>query len=202
MKLYFAPNTRAVRIAWLLEELGVDYTLERFTLGQPEMRAPDFLRLHPNGRVPVLVDGDVTLFESGAIVQYLLARHGGDAMVPDVASPAFPDYLQWLHYAEGMLMPPVNTLVVETVLLPPERRNDVNVKRAGKVLAQMIAAVEAHMADGRAYLAGEFSGADIMLGHALGAAGEHGGGLDAYPNVMAYRDRLLARPAYQKALAL
>lgn len=202
MKLYFAPNTRAVRIAWLLEELGVDYALERFTLGQPEMRAPDFLQLHPNGRVPVLVDGDITLFESGAIVQYLLARHGGDAMVPDVASPAFPDYLQWLHYAEGMLMPPVNTLVVETVLLPPERRNDVNVKRAGKVLAQMIAAVEAHMADGRAYLAGEFSGADIMLGHALGAAGEHGGGLDAYPNVMAYRDRLLARPAYQKALAL
>ena len=139
LKLYFAPKTRAVRIAWLLEELGLDYELIRFTLGDKEMRQEPFLKVHPNGRVPVLVDGDVTIFESGAIVEYILARHAGGRMRPDVDSDDFPTYLQWLHYSEGMMMPPINTIIVETVILPPERRNEVNVKRAQKLLGQMIA---------------------------------------------------------------
>ena len=62
-------------------------------------------------------DGNVTLFESGAIVQYVLAKYGNGRLVPDVSSPDFPTYLQWLHYAEGMIMPPVNTIIVETILL-------------------------------------------------------------------------------------
>ena len=72
MKIYYAPNTRAVRIVWLFEELGLPYDLERFKLGDAAMRAPDYLKVHPMGRVPALKDGDVTVFESGAIVQYVL----------------------------------------------------------------------------------------------------------------------------------
>ena len=200
MKIFHAPNTRAVRIVWLFEELGLPYELERFALGDPRMRAPDYLRVHPMGRVPALQDGGTMLFESGAIVEYVLARHGGGRLVPPVASAEFPRYLQWLHYAEGMIMPPVNTIVVETILLPEARRNPVNVDRATKLLARMLAAVEAGL-DGRDYLAGEFSGADIMTGHACTVAVKLGADISDKPNVAAYVARLNARPALQRAWA-
>lgn len=201
MKLFFAPNTRAVRIAWLLEELGLNYELERLTLGDPAMRSPEYRRVHPLGRVPVLMDGDVTIFESGAIVEYVLARHGRGRLHPEATSAEFPNYLQWLHFCEGMLMPPINTIVVETVLLPPDRRNEVNVKRAVKLLNQMLTAVDQHM-QGREFLAGDFSGADIMTGHAVITSARLGGDFSDKPNLQPYADRLLARPALQKALAL
>ena len=201
MKLYFAPGSRAVRIAWLLEELGLDYELERFELGGAAMRTPDYRSVHPMGRVPALQDGDTTLFESGAIVQYILARHGGGRLLPPVESPEFPQYLQWLHYCEGMIMPPMNMIVVETILLLPDRRSEVHAKRAVKLLGQMLTAVDQHM-EGREYLAGAFSGADIMTGHAVVMADRFGADLSDKPALRAYVQRLLARPALQKALAL
>lgn len=200
MKIYYAPNTRAVRIVWLCEELGLDYALEPFTLGDPRMRAPEYLQVHPLGRVPVLEDGDIRIFESGAIVEYVLARYGDGRLVPDPATPAFADYLQWLHFAEGMLMPPVNTLVVETILLPEEKRNQVNVDRATKLLARMLGVVDKAL-DGRDYLAGDFSAADIMTGHAGIVAARLVGDIADKPGFAAYIDRLQARPALQKAFA-
>ncbi|MGD9865640.1 MAG: glutathione S-transferase family protein [Pseudodonghicola sp.] len=202
MKLYYAQNTRAVRVAWLLEELGLDYEIEKFELGSPAMRAPEFLRIHPMGRVPVLEDGDIRIFESGAIVQYILAVYGNGRLQPAVGTQEFADYLQWLHYCEGMIMPPINTLVVETILLPPERRTELNVKRATKLLHQMLTAVEHHM-QGRDYLAGDFTAADIMTGHSVTVSRDMlGMDFSALPNLDAYADRLLARPALQKARAL
>ena len=198
MKIHHAPNTRSVRAIWLMEELGLPYEIEMYKLGDPAMRAPDYLKVHPMGRVPALEDGDVTVFESGAIVEYLLARHGEGQLRPAAASPEFPSYLQWLHYAEGMIMPPVNTIVVETILLPPERRNGGNVARATKLLGRMLSAVDAHM-DGREYLAGDFSGADIMTGHACTVARRLGADVSDKPNVEAYIERCNARPALQRA---
>ncbi len=200
MKLYHAPRTRSVRIVWLLEELGLPYELELFSLGDPAMRAPEYLAIHPMGRVPTLEDGEVTIFESGAIVEYVIGKYGEGRMRPDPSSPDFPHYLQWLHYAEGMIMPPVNTIVVETILLPPDKRNQVNVDRATKLLGRMLTAVDKHMA-GREFLAGEFSGADIMTGHACTVAKRLGADVANLPNVSAYIDHLNARPALQKAWA-
>jgi glutathione S-transferase len=200
MKLYHAPNTRSVRIVWLLEELGLDYELEKLALGDKAMRSPDYLKVHPLGRVPVLEDGDVRLFESGAIVQYILTKYGEGRMVPDQNTPEFADYLQWLHFAEGMVMPPVNIVVVETILLPPERKNQTNVDRATKLLGRMLSAVDQRLAD-RDYLAGEFSGADIMTGQATIVAASLGADISDKPNVAAYIERLKARPALQKAFA-
>jgi glutathione S-transferase len=99
-----------------------------------------------------------------------------------------------------MIMPPVNTIVVETILLPPERRNPVNVERATKLLSRMLAAVDEHLA-GRAFLAGEFSGADIMTGHACTVAAKLGADIADKPNVAAYIERINARPALQRAWA-
>lgn len=198
MKIYYAPNTRAVRIVWLCNELGLPYELERFKLGDPAMRAPDYLAVHPMGRVPALRDGDTTLYESGAIVQYLLARYGEGRLAPDVASADYPAWLQWLHYAEGMIMPHVNIIVVETVLLPPERRNRVNVDRSTRQLTRMLGAVDGAL-DGRDFLAGAFSAADIMCGHACIVASRLGADLADKPRLRGYIDRLEARPALRDA---
>ncbi len=200
MKIHHAPNTRSVRIVWLLEELGLLYEIESFKLGDAKMRSPEYLKINPMGRVPTLEDGAVRLSESGAIVEYVLARHGKGRMVPEVASPEFPRYLQWLHYAEGMIMPPVNIIVVETILLPKERRNQVNVDRAVKLLSRMLSAVETGL-EGREFLASAFSGADIMTGHACTVAKRLGADVSDKPNVAAYIERLNARPAMQRAWA-
>jgi glutathione S-transferase len=198
MKIYHAPNSRAVRIVWLFEELGLSYELESFKLGAPEMRSPEFLKVHPVGRVPALEDGEVTIFESGAIVQYVLAKYGEGRLLPETASPEFPVYLQWLHYAEGMIMPPVNTIMVETFFLPEERRNQVNVDRATKLLTRMMGAVEQGL-EAREFLAGTFSGADIMTGHASIVAARLGADISGKPNLSAYIERLQNRPALQRA---
>jgi len=198
VKIYYAPNTRAVRIVWLFEELGLPYELEHMKLGDPAMRAPAYLAIHPLGRVPALTDGDVTIYESGAIVEYVLVRYGNGRLVPAVGSSDFPAYLQWLHYAEGMIMPPVNTIVVETILLPAAKRNQTNVDRAMKLLKRMLEVVDRRL-DGRDYLAGEFSGADIMTGHACIVAAKLGADISGLSNLAAYIDRLDARPALAKA---
>lgn len=201
LKLYFARNSRAVRVAWMLEELGLDYELHSFALGDPAMRAPEFRALHPMGRVPVLEDGDVKIMESGAILEYLISRHGNGRFRPAPDSPDYPAYLQWLHYCEGMIMPPINSYMVETFFLPPERQSEVHAKRALKLLGQMMGAVDEAL-EGRDYLAGAFSAADIMTGSAVMSAQRIGVPLDDFPNLQAYVARLTARPALQKAESL
>ena len=200
MKIHHAPNSSSVRALWLFNELDLPYELEIYPLGDKSMRTPEYLKVHPLGRVPALEDGDLTIFESGAIVQYVLDRYGNGTMVPNSASPDYPTYLQWLHYAEGMIMPQINIIVVETLFLPEERRNQTNVDRATKLLTRMLTAVDMHLQD-REFLAGEFSGADIMTGHACIVSGRLGADISDKPNVAAYIDRLEARPALQKAWA-
>lgn len=202
LKLYFAPKSRAVRVAWLLEEMGLDYELVSYALGDPVMRSAEFrAEVHPMGRVPVLVDGEVQIMESGAILEYLLTRHGDGRFRPANNDAGYPAYLQWLHYAEGMLMPPINSYMVETFFLPPERRSEVHAKRAKKLLGQMLIAVDAAL-EGRDYLAGAFSAADIMSGSAAISAKGIGVDVSDMPNLDAYIDRLIARPAYQTAASL
>ena len=151
MKVYFAPRSRAVRTVWLLEEIGMAYELERFELGQKEMRSPEYAKLNPNGRVPTLVDGETTVTESTAIAQYLGAKYAPN-LTPTATAENFAAYLQWLNYAEGMIMPPINNYVVETILLPPERRNEEIAKRSLKLLNRTLSAVEEHM-ENREFLA-------------------------------------------------
>lgn len=201
MKLYFARKTRAVRIAWLLGEMDLDYELVRLKLGSEELRGEAYKSVHPMNRVPVLEDGDVRIFESGAILEYLLTRYDAKGMRPAVESPNYPFYLQWLHYCEGMIMPQINVLTVETIFLPPERRNETNVKRATKLLGQSLLPIEAHL-EGRQYLAGGFTGADIMIGSAVISARRSGIDFDALPNLRTYADRLSRRVAFQEATTL
>jgi glutathione S-transferase len=201
LTLHFAPNSRAGRIVWLLEELGLPYELNHMDFHPKDLKSDAHRARHPLGRVPVLDDGDVSLYESGAIVEYVMARHGDGGLKPAVDSEEFPEYLQWFHYCEGMVMPPVNTIVVQTVLLPPDRRSPEALAQAQKLLSRAVAPVDEALA-GREYLVGSFSAADIMLGHSLFMANRLGQVADELKNLKAYVERIAARPAFDKAINL
>ena len=109
IKLYYAPRTRSVRIVWLLEELGLPYTLERVEF-QPPAR-DFFVQKTPLGKLPTIEDGDVVMGESGAIVEYILERYGNGRLAPPIGSPLRPRFLQWLHFAESTAFPPLGIVV-------------------------------------------------------------------------------------------
>jgi len=201
MKLYYAPYSRAVRVAWLLEELETPYEVEKFSIRDKTLREPDYKKIHPLGRVPVLIDNKVKIYESGAIIEYILSKYSDGKFKLDASDDDFHQYLQWLHFAEGMIMPPLNTIVVETILLPSERRSDINVSRAKKLLSQVLGVVENRL-EHVEYLAGKFTAADIMTGHATIMANCHDISMDNKPRCKDYIKRLLERPALQKAWSL
>jgi glutathione S-transferase len=200
LKLHHAPNSRSGRILWLLEELQLPYELNRMDFHPKALKSDEHRARHPLGRVPVLEDGDVMIYESGAIVEYIIARHTDGALKPAPDSPLFPRYLQWFHYCEGMIMPPINTIVVQTVLLPPERRSEEALGQAKRLLTNALTPLNAAM-EGYDYVIGDLSGVDFMIGHAsfmsrrLGCMPEEMGQLHAYVN------RLESRPAFMKGIS-
>ena len=198
-KLHFAPGTRAGRIVWLFEELGLEYALNTMEFHPKDLKSDEHRERHPLGRVPVLEDGPVVIYESGAIIEYVMARHGDGGLRPPVDSASFPEYLQWFHYCEGIVMSPIGTIMVQTVLLPPERRSEEALGQAQRLLAKSLGPVEAAL-DGRDYLTGDFSAADIMLGHAVYMSNSLGCVADEMANLKSYVARLESRPAFQKAM--
>jgi glutathione S-transferase len=203
MKLHFAPNSRAGRIVWLLEELGLEYEINKMAFHPKDLKSDEHRQRHPLGRIPVLEDGledgKVSIYESGAIVEYVMAKYGDGGLKPAVDSPVFAEYLQWFHYCEGMVMPPINTIMVHTVLLPPERRNEETLGQAQRLLRRSVAPVELAL-EGREYLVGDFSAADVMLGHALFMANRLGQVPDEMVNLKGYVKRIEQRPAFQTAI--
>jgi len=199
LKLHFAPNSRAGRIVWLLEELGLEYEVNKMAFHPKDLKSEEHRARHPLGRVPVLEDGEVSIFESGAIVEYVMARYGDGGLKPAVDAPEFPEYLQWFHYCEGMMMPPINTIVVHTLLLPPERRDETVLGQAQRLLGRAVAPVDSAL-EGREYLIGDFSAADIMLGHSIFMANRLGQVSDEMRNLKEYVKRIESRPAFQTAI--
>jgi len=201
LKLHFAPNSRAGRIVWLLEELGLPYEINKMAFHPKDLKSDEHRARHPLGRVPVLEDDEISIFESGAIVEYVFERHQNGGLKPPADSPLFPAYLQWFHYCEGMVMPPVNTIVVQTVLLPPDRRDETALGQAQRLLSKALEPIEAAL-EGNDYLIGDFSGADIMLGHACFMSDRLGCVTEEMPNLKGYVQRIAARPAFKYAIEL
>lgn len=201
LTLHFAPNSRAGRIVWLLEELELVYDINKMAFHPQDLKSDAHRARHPLGRVPVLDDGDVRIFESGAIVEYVLARHKNGGLRPAEAAAEFPEYLQWFHYCEGMVMPPVNTIVVQTVLLPPDRRDETALAQAKRLLSKALEPVNGAL-EGRDYVIGDFSAADIMLGHACFMSNRLGCVGDDMPHLKAYVERIANRPAFKTAIEM
>jgi len=199
LKLHHAPNSRAGRILWLLEELELPYEINSMKFHPSDLKSDEHRSRHPLGRIPVLEDKDVTIYESGAIVEYILARHAPGKLKPAITSEFFPSYLQWFHYCEGMVMPPMNTIVVQTIILPKERRNAEILGQAQRLLSKSLIPVNESL-ENKKYLIGEFSAVDIMLGHSLYMSKKLKCVSDELINILNYLSRIEDRPCFQKAI--
>ena len=175
-------NSRSQRVLWLLEELGVPYEIVRYQR-QPSMQAPKELRaIHPLGKSPVITDNGNTIAESGAIVEYIVETYGNGRLIPPLKTPERLRYTYWPHYAEGSAMP----LLLSRIVDPQLKQN--------------IAFWEGELSKSEWFAGSDFSAADIQMSFPLEAASARAG-LDArYPKAMAWRERIHARPAYNRAL--
>ena len=199
LKLHHAPNSRAGRILWLLEELELPYEINSMKFHPSDLKSDEHRSRHPLGRIPVLEDEEVIIYESGAIVEYILARHAPGKLKPAITSKLFPSYLQWFHYCEGMVMPAMNTIVVQTIILPEERRNAEILGQAQRLLSKSLIPVNESL-ENKKYLIGDFSAVDIMLGHSLYMSKKLKCVNEELSNILNYLSRIEARPCFQKAI--
>jgi len=200
LTLYFAPRTRSVRVAWLLEELALPYRLERREFVPPERRF--FSQATPTGRFPTLVDGDVTLCESGAIVEYVLERYGEGRLAPPIGSPDRPRYLQWLHYAESSAFPPVGIIVWLTRYRGGQDDEDGLLDDARARAASALGFIEEGLGEGDWLVGDLFTAADVMMGFSVLAAKSVGVLDERFPRLNAYLGRVFERKAFQAVAAL
>ena len=201
LKVHFAPNSRAGRIIWLLEELGLSYEVNKMEFHPKDLKSDAHRARHPLGRVPVLDDGEIRIYESGAIVEFILERHKNGGLKPSTDSSNYPEYLQWFHYCEGMIMPPINTIIVQTILLSPERQDETVLGQAQRLLTKALNPVNQTL-QGKDYLIGDFSAADIMLGHSCYMANRLGCVTDEMVNLKDYLKKISSREAFITAIEM
>jgi len=190
-------DSRSQRILWLLEELGLPYEIKPYQRdAQTRLAPPELKKVHPLGKSPVITDGNRTIIESGAIIDYVIRRHGKGRLQPAPETPAYDEYVQWLHYAEGSAMLPLML--------------NLYAARLGEAAAPLMPRIEGEIANhltyidsalkGRQFLVEDaLTGADIQMsfvGEVAGAFGKRA----QYPNLDAWSRRLHERPAYKKAL--
>jgi glutathione S-transferase len=197
LKIHHLNNSRSQRILWLLEELGLDYEIVFYkrdpttNLAPPELKA-----VHPLGKSPVITDGDITIAESGAIVDYVIDKYGKGRLQPPKDSPAHVTYNEWLHYAEGSAMLPL------MLNLYTMRLGDASEPLKPRITSEIdnnLSYLSAALGDKPFLLGDELTGADIQNSFVVEVA-KNFGVLAKYPNLTAYVERMHARPAYKAAL--
>jgi len=205
-------NSRSQRVLWLLEELGVPYELKRYQRDAKTMLAPPELKaVHPLGKSPVIQDGAVTLAESGAILEYLVDRHGNGRFIPAAGTPERLRYTYWMHFAEGSAMPPLLLLLIfnriEKAPMPffvrPVARAIARRAKESFILPnneRNLDYMEGELRGRDWFAGGEFSAADIQMSFPLEAARARGGLDERRPRLMDFLARIHARPAYLRAI--
>ena len=211
--VHHLENSRSQRILWLLEELGLEYRVERYARDPVTMQAPATLKaIHPLGKSPLLSDGATTVAESGAIIEYLLDAHGAGHLRPPAGSPARLRFNYWLHYAEGSAMTPLLlALVFRRVARAPMPFFVRPVARAiadGAMKSYIQPQIDLHLDYMEAELArstwfagADFSAADIQMSFPVEAGVAQGGRATQRPRLRAFLARIAERPAHARALA-
>ncbi|MET0377682.1 MAG: glutathione S-transferase family protein [Spongiibacteraceae bacterium] len=200
LTLHHLERSRGERVIWLLEELEVPYEIVLYRRDPQGSSLQKLREIHPVGKSPTLCDGDVMLVESGAILEYLLQRYGKGRLVPPVDSADFPRYLQWMHFTEGSLMAHISLDFAIAHAGAAESPIAAMFRGSTKrCLAFMNSELEKH-----SYLAGdEFTAADIMAMFAADTLANHvmAHSLADYPAIQRYRERIITRPTYMRAMA-
>jgi glutathione S-transferase len=197
IEVHHLNNSRSQRVLWLLEELALPYQIVPYQRDATTNLAPESLKkIHPLGKSPVVKDSDQVVFESGAILEYIVKKHGKGRLAPPESSPDWVRYLQFMHYAEGSAMLPVMLKLY--------------LSRIGEAGAPLAPRVTSEIENHFGYLDGELAKADFFVGKDLTAADINLSfpiqacrllhGLDKFPNLARFLDRIHARPAYKRAL--
>ncbi len=190
---------RGFRVVWLLEEMGLAYKLRPVDLMAGVKNDPEFLAINPGGFIPAIVDGDVTMVESIAIMQYLMARYGPTPLAPAPHDPAFPAYLQFLHLGEAGLAASIYFVLGARHFAPEAERNNWSARQALDVYETRLRLVTRQLARSP-YLAGDvFTAADIAVTYALELA-QRTGSATLGEVEQAYVDRTTARDGYKRAM--
>ncbi|MCI0919219.1 glutathione S-transferase [Pseudomonas stutzeri] len=213
LTLHHLDHSRSQRVLWLLEELELPYEIKLYTRDRQTMLGPaELKKVHPLGKSPVITDGELTLAESAAILEYLLDRYGSGRLAPPAGSSEYLRFRYWMHYAEGSAMPPLLLkLVFDRVangpmpfFVRPVARaiaNGANKAFIGPQLKLHLDYMESELGKSLWFAGDEFSAADIQMSFPLEAA-QSRAGLDASrPRLSAFLQRIRERPAYQRAIA-
>lgn len=210
--VHHLENSRSQRILWLLEELGVDYDIKRYGRDrQTGLAPPELLEVHPLGKAPVISDGDITIAESGAIIEYLMDSYDDGTLRPAAGTPERRAYNYWLHYAEGTFAPlMLLSLVMGRIedapvpfFLKPVPRGIAKKVRDGYLgpnVTRNLAFMESTLANAPWFCGERFSAADVQMSFALEAAEVRTDLSAEYPHLAAFLETIRARPAYRQAL--
>jgi glutathione S-transferase len=204
-------NSRSQRVLWLLEELGLEYEIKFYQRDPKTMLAPkELMQVHPLGKSPVITDGDITVAESGAIVEYLVERYGAGRLQPAAGTLERLRYRYWLHYAEGSAMPLLLLQLIFARLpkaVPALIRPIANLiaggfrqKFIGPQLSRHLQYLESELGRSNWFAGNEFSAADIQMSFPVEGLRSRGGLDGRYPNLLKYLEAIHARPAYVRAL--
>lgn len=210
LTVHHLENSRSQRILWLLEELGVPYEVKRYERDKTTSLAPPELRaVHPLGKSPVITDGKVTVAETGAIIEYLVGKYGEGKLAPKAGTQAHRDYIYWLHYAEGSAMPPLFMKLVFSripggapALIRPIAKmitGRAQQRVTDPRIAENMAWWEQTLSEKPWFTGRSFTAADVMMSFPVEAANARFG-LEKYPHVAAWLEKIHARPAYRRAL--
>ena len=200
MKLFYVPNTRASRPRWLLEELGEPYELVRLDRAKAENLGPAYLAINPTGKVPALVDGEVSIFESAAIVLYLADKYAAQGLCPAVGTEGRARYYQWILYAMTTLEVPVSQVGYHADMKPEAERIPAVAAEGRAHFARAIKSAEEQLAKTPFILGDSFSAADVLLVGTLAWARSLRM-LEGAPRSKEYTKRAMARPAYVRSRA-
>jgi glutathione S-transferase len=197
LTLHHLNDSRSQRILWLLEELELPYEMKRYQRdGATRLAPPELKQVHPLGKSPVISDGDLTIAESGAVVDYIIRRYGKGAMMPPIGSADYESYNEWMHYSEGSAMLPLML--------------NLYVGRLKEAGAPLHPRIDSELANHLGYVDGALRGRDFLVGASLTGAdiqmsfvGEMAKVFDRiapYPNLAAWLERMHARPAFQRSV--
>lgn len=198
LTLYHCADARSLRVLWALEELDLQYDLKVLPY-PPRLKAPEFLQINAVGTVPYIVDGNVTMNESTAILQYVAVRYGDGKLAVSPSDPAYAAWLNWIAFGEAALTVPLAAALRFSFLEPEDKRQPALAEGFRSTFFEKLGAVETALASSKYVCADRFTVADISVAYNLHLAARMRMLERMSPRIQSYFAELQARPAYQRA---